>query len=244
LLVDGFDQPPMIMMGHHRPEYGGWIEAAGYTKTKDLFTYEVEITWPMVPMVERLIAAGRKNPRIRVRTVDKSRFDEEAGIILRLLNDAWSENWGFVPFTPDEIVYVGKKLKPIIFEDLVRIAEFDGEPAAFMLTVPDINELIADLNGRLFPFGWARLLWRLRKPYTSRVRVPLMGVAKTIQGSRLAAQLAFTLIEDTRQVAVAKYGAKFGEFGWILDDNRGMLSIAELPGARINKVYRIFGKEL
>jgi hypothetical protein len=244
LLVEGFDQPPAAMMGHHRPEYRGWIEAAGYAKARDLLTYEVDIRAPMVPMIERLIAAGRRNPRLRVRTVDKSKFGQEAAIILDLLNDAWSGNWGFVPFTPAEIAYAAKKLKPIIFEDLVRIAELDGEPVAFMLTIPDINQLTADLDGRLFPFGWAKLLWRLRKPRTERVRVPLMGVARKLQGSRLAAQLAFTMIEDTRQVAVTKYGARLGEFGWILEDNTGMLSMAELPGARVNKVYRIFQKAL
>lgn len=250
LLVEGFDQPPTVMMGHHRAEYRGWIEAAGYSRAKDLVTYEVDIRAPMVPMIERLIASGRRNPRIRVRTVDKSRFAGEAATILTLLNDAWSGNWGFVPFTDAEVAYAARKLKPIIFEDLVRIAEVDegsGEgfrPAAFMLTIPDINQLIVDLDGRLFPLGWAKLLWRLRRPRTERVRVPLMGVATRFHGTRLATQLAFMMIEETRLAAIANYGARLGEFGWILEDNLGMLSIAELPGATINKRYRIFEKPL
>lgn len=244
LLIDGFDQPPMVMMGHHRPEYRAWIEAAGYLKAKDLYTYELDIRLDMVPLIDRLIKAGEKNPRIRIREVDKSKFDAEAAIILGLLNDAWSENWGYVPLTEAEIAYAGKKLKPIIYEDLVRIAEVDGEPAAFMITIPDINELIADLDGRLFPFGWAKLLWRLRNPRTRRVRVPLMGVAKKWQGSRLAGQLAFMLIEFTRRVCVAKYGVHTGEFGWVLEDNQGMMSIAQLPGANINHTYRIYAKTL
>ena len=127
-------------------------------------------------------------------------------MILNLLNDAWSNNWGFVPLTESEIAYAGKKLKPIIFEELVRIAEYDGEPVAFMITIPDINELIKDLNGELFPFNWVKLLWRLRKPRTERARVPLMGVAKTLHGSRLASQLAFMMIEFTRRDAVGTYG--------------------------------------
>ena len=126
----------------------------------------------------------------------------------------------------------------------MRIAEFDGEPVAFMMTLPDINELIADLDGRLFPFGWAKLLWRLRNPRTKRVRVPLMGVASKLHNSRTASLLAFMLIEYTRRVAIAKYGVHQGEFGWILDDNQGMMSIAQLPGNRINHVYRIFEKRL
>jgi hypothetical protein len=244
LLIRGFDQSPMVMMGHHRPEYQAWIEAAGYEKAKDLFTYELDIRIDMIPVIDRLIKAGEKNPRIRIRNVDKSRFKDEAAIILNLLNDAWSENWGFVPLTEAEIAYAGKKLKPIIYEDLVRIAEYEGEPVAFMMTIPDINELIRDLNGELFPFGWAKLLWRLRKPRTKRVRVPLMGVAKKLQGSRLAGQLAFMLIEHIRRACVAHYGVTHGEFGWILEDNQGMMSIAQLPGAHINHTYRIFEKAL
>ena len=244
LLIQGFAQSPMVMMGHHRPEYRAWIEAAGYRKAKDLFTYELDIRIDMIPVIDRLIKAGEKNPRIRIRNVDKSRFQEEAAIILNLLNDAWSDNWGFVPLTEAEIAYAGKKLKPIIYEDLVRIAEYEGEPVAFMMTIPDINELIRDLNGELFPFGWAKLLWRLRNPRTKRVRVPLMGVAKKLQGSRLAGQLAFMLIEHIRRACVGKYGVTHGEFGWILEDNQGMMSIAQLPGANINHTYRIFEKDL
>ncbi len=244
LLIEGFEQRPTVMMGHHQPAYRAWVEAAGYTKAKDLLTYEVDIANWSDPLIQRLIAAGEKNPRIRIRTVDKSRFDAEARVILGLLNDAWSQNWGYVPLTDAEIAYAGKKLKPIIYEDLVRIAEVDGEPAAFMITLPDINELTADLNGRLFPFGWAKLLWRLRNPRTRRARVPLMGVASRLHNTRLASQLAFMLIEFTRRDAVGKYGITTGEFGWILEDNKGMVSIAELPAARVNHRYRVFEKAL
>jgi hypothetical protein len=244
LEIEGFAEPPTAMMGHHRPEYAGWIEAAGYAKAKDLLTYEVDIAHWQDERIDRLIAAGEKNPRIRIRQVDKSRFAEEARVILNLLNDAWSSNWGYVPLTESEIAYAGKKLKPIIYNELVRVAEYDGEPVAFMITLPDINELIKDLNGELFPFGWAKLLWRLRKPRTHRARVPLMGVARKLHHSRLATQLAFMLIEFTRRDAVGKFGIEIGEFGWILEDNKGMLSIAELPGARVNHRYRIYEKAL
>ena len=244
LEIEGFDESPTAMMGHHRPEYQAWIEAAGYEKAKDLITYALDITNWQDPLIDRLIAAGERNPRIRIRSVDKSKFDQEAALILNLLNDAWSNNWGYVPLTPSEIAYAGKKLKPIIFEELVRIAEVDGEPVAFMLTIPDINELTRDLNGELFPFNFIKLLWRLRKPRTRRLRVPLMGVAKKLHGSRLASQLAFMMIEFTRRDAVGKFGATHGEFGWILEDNKGMLSIAQLPGAEINHRYRIYEKAL
>ena len=244
LLISGFDQSPMIMMGHHRPAYQGWIEGAGYAKAKDLLTYEVDIRPEAQGVMARLVAAGEKNPRIRIRPVDKSKFHDEVSIILNLLNDAWSDNWGYVPLTPAEIAYAGKKLKPIIYPELVRIAELDGAPVAFMLTIPDVNELTRDLNGELFPFGFVKLLWRLRKPRTKRIRVPLMGVAKKLHGTRLAGQLALMLIEHIRRDAVGKYEATHGEFGWILEDNQGMMSIAELPGATINHTYRIYEKAL
>ena len=244
LEIKGFDEPPTAMMPHHRPAYEGWIEAAGYAKAKDLLTYEVDIANWQDDKIDRLIAAGERNPRIRIRKIDKSRFAEEAQLILRLLNDAWSDNWGFVPLTEAEIAYAGKKLKPIIYEELVRIAELDGEPVAFMITIPDINELIRDLDGKLFPFGFAKLLWRLRKPRTKRARVPLMGVARKLHGTRMATMLAFMLIEFIRRDCVGKFGIHTGEFGWILEDNKGMLSIAELPGAFVNHVYRVYEKAI
>ena len=244
LLVQGFEEKPMIMMGHHRPEYEAWVTAAGYEGVKDLHTFGLDIRIDMIPVIDKLIQMGERNDRIRIRDVDKSNFDEEAAIILDILNDAWSDNWGYVPLTDAEIAYAGKALKPIIVEDLVKIAEVDGKPAAFMITIPDINELIEDLDGKLFPFGWAKLLWRLRKPHTRRVRVPLMGVRKEHQKGRLASQLAFMLIEFTRRACVDKYGIYHGEFGWVLEDNQGMMSIAQLPGAGINHTYRIYEKAL
>ncbi|HZF41801.1 MAG TPA: N-acetyltransferase [Sphingomonadaceae bacterium] len=244
LLIDGFDQPPTVMMGHHKPGYAAHIEASGYRGVKDLLCYELDITQKMPALVRRLVSSTARNPRVNVRKVDKSRFDAEAAIILGILNDAWSDNWGFIPLTDAEIAYAGKKLKPIVFEDLIRIAEYDSEPVAFMITLPDVNELTRDLDGRLFPFGWAKLLLRLRKPRTHTVRVPLMGVVKRLQSTPLAGQLAFTLIEDIRLATIADYGGRRAEIGWILEENEGMKAIADALQTRINKVYRIFAKAL
>ncbi len=244
LLVEGYDHPPTIMMGHAKPEYRGWIEAAGYAGVKQLFTYELDITQEFPPIVKRIIQSGERNPAIRIREVNKACFDDEAAIILDILNDAWSDNWGFVPLTPPEIKDVGVKLKPIVFNDLIRIAELDGRPVAFMITLPDLNEAIAPLKGNLLPFGWARLLLWLRKPRVRTMRVPLMGVRKELQSSRLAGQLAFMMIEYIRRASVIRYGATRGEIGWILDDNQGMRSIAETLNSRVNKVYQVYGKDL
>ena len=244
LLVEGFDHPPTIMMGHAKPEYRGWIEAAGYQPVKRLMTYDVDITQPFPPLIQRIIRSGENNPRIVIREVDRKKFEEEAAIILAILNDAWSSNWGFVPLTPPEIKDVGVKLKPIVFNDLIRIAELDGRPVAFMITLPDLNEAIKPLNGNLLPLGWAKLLLWLRAPKVRTVRVPLMGVVKELQSSRLASQLAFMMIEYIRAASVRNYGASRGEIGWILDDNQGMRSIAEAIDSRVNKVYQVYGKDL
>jgi len=244
VLVEGFDHPPTIMMGHARHEYRGWIEAAGYGVVKQLMTYELDITQEFPKIVQRIIKSGEKNPRIVIRNVDKTKFEEEAAIILSILNDAWSDNWGFVPLTPPEIRDVGVKLKPIVFNDLIRIAELDGRPVAFMITLPDLNEAIKPLRGNLFPFGWAKLLLWLRKPKVRTMRVPLMGVVKELQSSRMASQLAFMMIEYIRRASVTHYGASRGEIGWILEDNQGMRSIAETIQSRVNKVYNVYGKTL
>lgn len=244
LLVHGHDHPPTVMMGHHRPEYRGWIEMAGYRPVKQLNTYALDITRPFPPLIQRIIQSGDKNPRIRVRGVDKSRFDAEARIILNILNDAWGRNWGFVPITDSEVAHFGKQLKPIVYEDLIRIAELDGEPVAFMITLPDLNEAIKPFNGRLFPFNALKLLRWLRKPRVTTMRVPLMGVVQRLQSSRMASQLAFMLIEQIRQASVARYGATRGEIGWILDDNQGMIAIADAIESRINKTYIIYDRVL
>jgi hypothetical protein len=244
LLIDGYDHPPTIMMGHAKREYRGWIEWAQYRPIKQLMTYEVDVTKQFPPIVQRIIKSGEKNPRISVRNVDKTKFEEEAAIILSILNDAWRDNWGFVPLTPPEIKDVGVKLKPIVFNDLIRIAELDGKPVAFMITLPDLNEAIKPLNGSLLPFGWAKLLWWLRKPKVRTVRVPLMGVVKELQASRMASQLAFMMIEYIRRASVENYSAQRAEIGWILDDNQGMRSIAETIESRVNKVYQVYERVL
>jgi hypothetical protein len=244
LLIAGHDHPPMVMMGHNKAAYEGWVERAGYAKAKDLLTYDVDVTTPFPPLIERIVAAGEKNPRIRVRKADPKRFGDEATLILGILNDAWSENWGFIPLTPAETAYAGRKLKPIVLDEIIRVAEFDGEPVAFMLSLPDINPLIRDLGGELFPFGWAKLLWRLKRQRYDQGRVALMGVVKRLQASRLASQLAFMMIEHIRRGGTSAYGIRRAEVGWILEDNQGMVSIAEAIDARCNRTYRIYEKAL
>ncbi len=244
LLVKGHDHPPTVMMGHQNAKFQPWIEAAGYVPAKMLNTYELDITKEFPPLIQRIIASGEKNPRINVRGVDLSKFDTEAQIILDILNDAWSDNWGFVPITDSEVEYTGKNLKPLVKSDLVQIAEYDGEPVAFMMTLPDMNEILAKIGPKPSPLGWIRLLLWIWRPRVRTMRVPLMGVRKRLQSSRMASQLAFMMIEYIRRNSVANYGATRGEIGWILDDNQGMNSIAREIHSTVNKEYQIYQKTL
>ncbi len=244
LLVEGFESPPTVMMAFNAPPYQQWVEGAGYAGVQDLFTFDLKIDEGFPELTNRIVAMGEKSGRIRIRKVNKSRFDEEAALIIGILNDAWSDNWGFVPFTPAEIAYAGKKLKPLVYEDLIRVAEVDGEPVAFMMTIPDMNEKLIGYGGNLLPFNWAKLLWWLRRPKVRTMRVPLMGVLKKLQGSRMASQLAFMLIEYIRRDAIVNYGATRGDFGWVLGSNGPMMSVGEAVGGKVNKVYRIYQKAL
>src|SRR5687768_875643 len=223
LLVKGHDHPPMVMMGHNKPEYEAWVESAGYAVAKRLLTYDLPVADGFPPLIQRIVASGEKNERIRIRNVDKRHFDRDAAIIIDILNEAWSNNWGFVPFTESEKAYGAKKLAPLIIEGVNMIAELDGEPVAFMMSLPDVNALLKPMKGRLFPFNWIKLLWWLRNPQSEGFRVPLMGVVQKLQASRLASQLAFMMIEHIRRYGVAKHGARRAEVGWILEDNQGMV---------------------
>ena len=146
--------------------------------------------------------------------------------------------------TDREIAHAGKSLKPIVHEHLIRIAELEGEPVAFMMTLPDMNEVLKTMKGSLWPFGWAKLLWWLKFPKSNSMRVPLMGVKKELQNSRLASQMVFMLIEYIRRDAKLHFGTKRAEIGWILEDNQGMVAIAEAIEATINREYLIYEKPI
>ncbi|MBT8368188.1 MAG: N-acetyltransferase [Deltaproteobacteria bacterium] len=241
LLVDGFDSPPSLMMGHARPYYAPRIEENGYQKEKDLLAYIINTNSELSDTVVKITA--RVKDRVHVRKLRKSQFAEELNIIRDIFNDAWSQNWGFVPFTNKEFEHLGKDLKMLADEELVKIAEVDGNPEAFIVLLPNINEIIRDLNGRLLPFGWLKILWRLKVKYPATARIPLMGVRCRYHGSLLGAALAFMVIADLKQPAL-KRGLKEVELSWVLEDNKGMRGIIESIGGRDYKTYRIYSKEL
>ncbi len=241
LLVDGFDTPPMVMMGHGHPYYAPRIEENGYRKEKDLLAYIVDSDFKPPPAMRAIMARAKK--RVQTRSLRKSDFKEELKLIRDIFNDAWSQNWGFIPFTDPEFQHLGKDLKMLVDENLMSIAAVDGEPAAFMILLPNINEVIRDLNGRLLPFGWLKLLWRLKVKYPKTARVPLMGVRCRYHDSLLGAALAFSMFASLRS-PVIKRGIKQVELSWILEDNKGMRNILETVSGRVYKTYRIYGKNL
>ena len=205
LLVDGFNTPPSMMMGHARPYYDDRIQESGYQKEIDLLAYIISPDSELSRAVKRITAKVQN--RVLIRNLRKSQFAEELRIIRDIFNDAWSKNWNFVPFTNAEFEHLGKDLKMLADEELVKIAEIDGEPAAFLVLLPNINEVIRDLNGRLFPFGWLKILWRLKVKYPKSARIPLMGVRCRYQDSLMGAALAFGVIADVK-LAALKRGLK------------------------------------
>jgi hypothetical protein len=241
LLVEGFETPPSIMMGHARPYYGSRIEEQGYQKEKDLLAYIVQIGFALPPSAQKLMTRTTRD--LRVRPLRKSHFSEDLEILRDLYEDAWSQNWGFVPFTRAEFKQLGTEIKLLAGEEFVQIAEINGKAAAMIVVVPNINEAIRDLNGRLFPFGWLKLLWRLKVAHPKSARVPLMGVRRSYQDSLLGPALAFMVI-DAVHAPAAKLGIREVEMSWILEDNLGMRNIIESIGGTVYKRYRIYGKEL
>lgn len=241
LLVDGFDTSPYFMMGHNKAYYGSNIEAAGYRKAKDMLAYVVEPNFPAPKVMNRLLAKSME--RIRVRPLDRSRFDEELAVLQDIFNDAWADNWSFVPFTDAEFKDLGHTLRVLIASELIQIAEVDGKPAAFIVALPNVNEVIRDFGGKLLPFNWAKLLWRLKVGFPTSSRVPLMGVRRSFHNTPLGAGLAFLVIDAVRHHLVSR-GVKEVELSWILEDNAGMRAIIEAIGGRDYKRYRVYEKQI
>ncbi len=241
LLVDGFDTPPFVLMGHARPWYGARVEQAGYRGAKDLLAYHVRPDFEAPRVMARL--AQRASARVRVRSLRRDRLAEDAEIMRQIFNDAWQDNWGFVPLAAAEWHDTVNTLTKLMPDDYIQIAEYDGEAVAFIVALPNLNEAARDLGGRLLPFGWARLLWRLKVRHPRSARVPLMGVKREFQHSRLGPTLAFMVIDAVR-VPLHRRGVQNVEMGWILEDNDGMRNIIETIGGQAYKTYRVYQKDL
>jgi len=168
---------------------------------------------------------------------------DEVDVVMGVFNDAWSENWGFVPFSDDQISHMAKEIKPIMFKEGLWVGEYKGEPIAYIWMIPDLNEAIRDLKGSLFPFGWAKLLWRLKVSGVKQARIPLMGLRKEYHNTRAGLSIVAALCETVFEAARQK-GFTHCELSWVLEDNPGMISICEQASAKAYKTYRMYEKTL
>ena len=241
VLVEGFDTPPVVMMPHSPKWYDTFLQQCGYQPAKDLLAYWVEVDFTP-PRVMRTITQKHSN-QIKLRTLRHDRFDEEMEILRDIFNDAWSDNWGFVPFTQAEFAELGNSLRWLVPIEFIQIAEVGGKPVAFMAALPNLNEVFAELNGRLLPFGWFHLIKRLKSKSIRTARIPLMGVRKQFHHTSLGMALAFMVIDAPRQAGLAR-GIKEVEMSWILEDNQAMRSILKSIGSREYKRYRLYEKTL
>jgi len=235
VLVEGHERPPQIFENWHHPYYGGLLEGAGLAKAMDLFKWELYISDrdSVLPVIWELADKLEPEHGIRLRHLNKRDLEQEVRRFSVIYNEAWENNWGAVPLTERELKHLGKEIKPILNENWGMFAEKDGETVGAALTVPDFNQVLAKLNGRLLPFGWLRAL-RARDDI-DRVRVFALGVKPDYQHTGVAAAFYaehFRMASVTRQTG--------GEMGWILETNTAMNKAMEAMGGRLVKRYRIY----
>lgn len=236
LLIDGFDSSPCIMMPHNPGYYAELMENAGLEKAMDLYAWWMETSKGLNPKIKRVGEKVLKDEGLRIRSLNMKQFPEEVKIIQNIYNDAWSKNWGFVPMTESEFHTQAKEMKSIIDPRVVLIAEKSGVPVAFSLALPDVNQALKKINGRLFPIGLPVLLYHMR--HIQRVRVLALGIVKKVQNfSGLGAALYY---ESFRRGVDAGY--RSCEFSWTLETNDLINRSMRLFGAEIYKRYRVYQK--
>ncbi len=238
MLLEGFDLPPMIMMTYNPSYYNGLLQSLDYEKAEDLLAYKMLTAQRMGDRISKLADLVRQKEGITVRQINMKNFWQEVKFVHRIYNDAWSKNWGFVPMTDAEFHHLAKELKPVVDPRYALIAELDGEPIGFGLSLPDFNQALIKINGRLFPFGLPKLLYHARK--IDQIRVIILGVIKKHQHTR---GLGSLLYQETYDRGV-KHGLTGGEFSWILESNKAMNSAARIMGAHVYKRYRVYEKSL
>ncbi len=245
LLVDGFDTPPAVMMPYGRPDYPELLEQNGYAKAMDMFALRHQMGDAFSPpsFVARLKKRFDANPSYSVRPLNRSTFSEDIGLIMDIYNDAWSENWGYIPITQEESDYLAGTLKPLLRSDAVWISFIDGEPASFTLMLPNINEAARDLNGRLLPFGWAKLLYRLKLAPLCTARIPLAGTMRKFHKSRKGMTATVGSWDACLRAQHAR-GVREVEFSWVLETNEDLLGLADIYQCERYKTYRIYDKAL
>jgi hypothetical protein len=241
LLIDGFDTPPVIFMAHDPRYAAARVEAQGYAKAKDMVAYWLGVQQDFPDRVNRMIkrasAAG-----VTIRHIDMSRIEQEFELVMDIFNDAWSQNWGFIPFTKAEFTHMAKGLKPLLDPTWTAIAEHEGKAVAFGIMLPNLNEVIRDFGGSLFPFNILKMLWRLKRG-TRSARVPLMGVRRSFAGGLLGGMVPLLIIDSFQRNSRPK-GLQHVELSWILEDNLPMRRMIEVLGSDAYKTYRVYEKTL
>ena len=241
-LVDGFDTPPYIMMPHHRPYQSTLIEKAGYTKAKDFYAWRYSVG-DLNTRVKRAHAEIKALPEISFRRASMKTLSADVELLVDVFNDAWSDNWGFVPFTRNEVKKMAADFKLLLMPEITCICSIDGEPAAVALAIPNLNELVRDLDGKLFPFGLPKLLWRLKVRGPKSARLILLGIRKKFRNSRKYAPLSAFMYAEMNDGAKS-LGIKEGELGWTLEDNGRVNAGITMMGAKLYKTYRVYEKPL
>ncbi len=234
-LVDGFDSPPVIMMTYNPPYLPKFAEKFGLKKVMDLYAYMLTDKQPLNERHVNLLDKLKTKYNITIRSLNMARFKEEISLVNKIYNDAWQNNWGFVPMKEDEFAHLAKGMKDIVDPNLVLIASIGDEPAAFSLALPDMNKVLIDINGRLFPTGLIKLLWNTKvKKKVDGLRLITFGVVPKFQKRGIDS----IMYVETYRRGIAR-GYKWAELSWILETNDLMNRAAEAMGARVYKKYRM-----
>ncbi len=243
MLIDGFNSSPNMMMGHGCPHYAVHMDALGFQKAKDVIAYHYDFGPEAPALVTRVQQRAMASGDFSIRPLKLSDMKNEIRVIMDIFNDAWSNNWGFVPWTEAELDKLGKDLKLLVTGHYGYIASYKGEPAAFVITLPNLNDWIKGMSGKLLPFNWAKLAAKVIKKKPTSLRMPLMGVRRKFHSTPTGSALSVLVIEAARQYHVSR-GGKTGELSWILEDNYPVRKIIEAFGCVPYKTYRIYEKAL
>lgn len=241
-LVEGFDAPPMLLMPHHRPYQGSLIEGAGLQKVKDVFAWKYavgEVSTRARRATEEIAAL----PEVSSRMLDPKQLERDVRVVMDIFNDAWSDNWGFVPMTEAELRKTAEDFRLLLVPELTLLVSVDGEPAAFAIALPNLNAMIRDLRGKLLPTGAAKLLWRLKVSGPDEARLILLGVRRKLRHVRKYAGLS-TYMYVKMNEAGHRLGIRRGELSWTLEDNGAVSAGIRLMGGKIYKRYRVYERSL
>ncbi|RLT06452.1 MAG: N-acetyltransferase [Planctomycetota bacterium] len=235
LLIEGFETPPFFMMTHNPPYYGGLVEANGFGKVEDLYAFwgEMSMLATLDAKLGTMVEGVKERFGVTVRPIDRTHFDEEVRMFLNIYNSSLLGTWGFVPLSTGEVQHMAKSLKHLIVPELALVAEVDGKPIGCVFCLLDYNPRIKQINGRLFPFGFLRLLWNKRA--IKRMRAISTNVIPEYQAWGIGLVLHAALVPK-----LFNWGMKEVEFSWVLESNHLSKRTLERGGALVTKKYRIY----